>query len=152
MCWASNALFLFTDSRQYVHEPHSYGSGHLSRSVRISAGEMVRLARGPSTPSQVFRTLWARYEDVRRNQVRHENVPLSIIFSMLLLPMLIPLSSRSFAWAELLLCTAMLFRRFDFELCGVERKRDVDVKRDCFLGLPSRDSQGIRVKVALRTT
>lgn len=44
----------------------------------------------------------------------------------------------------------MLFRRFDFELCGVDRKRDVDVKRDCFLGQPSRESQGVRVKVRSR--
>ena len=60
-------------------------------------------------------------------------------------------SRVSFAWAEMLICTAMLFRRFDFELCGVKRERDVDVKRDCFLSQPSRESKGIRTKIYLRT-
>lgn len=56
----------------------------------------------------------------------------------------------SFAWAELLICTAILFRRFEFELVGVDRARDIDVKRDCFLGQPSRDSRGLRLKVRKR--
>lgn len=51
----------------------------------------------------------------------------------------------------MLICTAMLFRRFDFELCGVDRERDVDVKRDCFLGQSSRESRGIQTKIRLRT-
>jgi len=58
---------------------------------------------------------------------------------------------HSFAWAEMIICTAILFRRFDFELCDVERERDVDVKRDCFLGQSSHESKGIRVRVKSRT-
>lgn len=42
--------------------------------------------------------------------------------------------SHSFAWGEIYLCAATLFRRFDFELCDVDRAVDVDVVRDCFLG------------------
>ncbi|CAL8576589.1 hypothetical protein XPA_002464 [Xanthoria parietina] len=57
---------------------------------------------------------------------------------------------RCFAWAELLICTAILFRRFAFELVDVDRARDIDVQRDCFLGQPSRESRGLRVKVRTR--
>ena len=51
-----------------------------------------------------------------------------------------------------MICTAMLFRRFDFELHGVVRQQGVDVKRDFFLGQPSQNSQGIRGRVNVRTT
>ncbi|KAI4093907.1 MAG: hypothetical protein LQ339_007589 [Xanthoria mediterranea] len=57
---------------------------------------------------------------------------------------------QNFAWAELLICTAILFRRFAFELVDVDRARDIDVQRDCFLGQPSRESRGLRVKVRTR--
>lgn len=63
---------------------------------------------------------------------------------------LFPLSTSSFAWAELLICTAILFRRFEFELVDVDRARDIDVKRDCFVSQPSRASRGLRVKVQTR--
>jgi hypothetical protein len=53
----------------------------------------------------------------------------------------------SFAWAEIYVCTATIFRRFDFSLHDTERARDVDPVRDCFLGVPSRRSQGVRVRV-----
>ena len=60
------------------------------------------------------------------------------------------LMMTSFAWAEILMCTAMLFWRFEFELCGIDRKRDVDVKCNCFLRQPSRENRGYRVKVYLK--
>lgn len=51
-----------------------------------------------------------------------------------------------------MICTAMLFRRFNFELYGVDRQRDVDVKGDFYLAQPGPNSQGIKVKVHSRTT
>jgi len=37
--------------------------------------------------------------------------------------------------------------RFDIELFETVRSRDVDVVRDCIIGLPSPESPGIRVKI-----
>ncbi|MCJ1312339.1 hypothetical protein MMC25_006013 [Agyrium rufum] len=54
----------------------------------------------------------------------------------------------NFAWAELFLVTATVFRRFDFVLHDCDRERDVDIKRDCFLGEPSKKSKGIRARVS----
>ncbi|KAL8833602.1 MAG: hypothetical protein Q9170_004185 [Blastenia crenularia] len=52
------------------------------------------------------------------------------------------------AWAQLYIGAASVFSQFDFELDGdMDRRRDVDITRDCFLGEPSRRSRGIRVKV-----
>ncbi len=52
------------------------------------------------------------------------------------------------AYAELYLTTAAIFRRFDLKLVSdTEQKRDVDVVRDCFVGLPSKESKGVRVHV-----
>ncbi|KAL9129093.1 MAG: hypothetical protein Q9217_002365 [Psora testacea] len=42
-------------------------------------------------------------------------------------------------------------QKFEFELCDVDRVRDVDAKRDCFLGQPSKESRGVRVKVRERS-
>ncbi|MCJ1289196.1 hypothetical protein MMC34_000728 [Xylographa carneopallida] len=53
----------------------------------------------------------------------------------------------NFAWAELVVATATIFRRFEFELHDTVRERDVDVKRDCFLGEPCKQSRGVRVRV-----
>ena len=57
----------------------------------------------------------------------------------------------SFAWAELLIAAAAIFRRFDFELFETDRKRDVDAQRDCFLGEPSKESRGVRVRIRRAT-
>ena len=38
--------------------------------------------------------------------------------------------------------------RFDMTLHDTVRARDVDVKRDCIIGLPSAEGRGIRVKVS----
>jgi hypothetical protein len=37
--------------------------------------------------------------------------------------------------------------RFDMRLHDTVRERDVDVKRDCIIGLPSAEGQGIRVRI-----
>ncbi|KAH9826728.1 Cytochrome-P450 [Teratosphaeria destructans] len=50
-------------------------------------------------------------------------------------------------YAELFLTVARLVTRFDLELYETVRERDVDVARDCVLGLPSAGSPGIRVRV-----
>ena len=52
------------------------------------------------------------------------------------------------AYAELYLTVAAVVRRFEFELLAdTDQKRDVDIVRDCFVGLPSRESKGVRVHV-----
>jgi cytochrome P450 len=52
------------------------------------------------------------------------------------------------AWAELYLIVAMVFRRFDFDIAGVVRERDIDAARDVIMGVPRRDSKGVVVKVS----
>ena len=56
------------------------------------------------------------------------------------------------AYAELYLVLAVIFRRFDLQLFDTIRARDVDTTRDFFLGQPSADSMGIRVKVKRERT
>jgi cytochrome P450 len=51
------------------------------------------------------------------------------------------------AYAEIYHASAALLRRFDMELFETSRERDVDVCRDCFVGLPRKDTQGVRVKI-----
>jgi cytochrome P450 len=51
------------------------------------------------------------------------------------------------AWAEMYLTLTKLLGRFDFELFHVDRERDIDHHRDCFLGEPSDDTQGVRFRV-----
>ncbi|MCJ1436764.1 hypothetical protein MMC27_006146 [Xylographa pallens] len=53
----------------------------------------------------------------------------------------------NFAWAELIVATATIFRLFEFELHDTVRERDVDVTRDCFLGEACKGSKGVRVRV-----
>ncbi|KAH8701455.1 benzoate 4-monooxygenase cytochrome P450 [Phaeosphaeriaceae sp. PMI808] len=50
-------------------------------------------------------------------------------------------------YAELFLTVARIMTRFDMVLYDTNRSRDVDVVRDCIIGLPSPESKGIRVKV-----
>ncbi|PQE06289.1 benzoate 4-monooxygenase cytochrome P450 protein [Rutstroemia sp. NJR-2017a BBW] len=52
------------------------------------------------------------------------------------------------AWAELYLIVAMVFRRFDFDIAGVVRERDIDAARDVIMGVPRSDSKGVVVKVS----
>lgn len=54
------------------------------------------------------------------------------------------------AWAELYLASANVFKRFDFELMDVVRERDINIVRDCFVGFPSTESKGVRVRVKER--
>ena len=41
---------------------------------------------------------------------------------------------------------ACLFRRFDLQLHDTTRERDIDYARDCFIGEPSPESVGVRIK------
>lgn len=50
-------------------------------------------------------------------------------------------------YAELYLCVARILTRFDMELYETSRARDVDVKRDCIIGLPDVESRGIRARI-----
>lgn len=50
------------------------------------------------------------------------------------------------ALTELYIIIACLFRRFDFDLHDTIRERDIDVWSDLFVGEPSPESLGVRVK------
>lgn len=50
------------------------------------------------------------------------------------------------AYAELYLTVAALVGRFDMELFDFDRARDLDVVRDKFIGLPSREARPIRFR------
>jgi len=52
-----------------------------------------------------------------------------------------------FAYAELYLTIATIFRRFEFELYDTVHERDVEVERDFFLGSPGPKSRGVRVRI-----
>jgi cytochrome P450 len=52
-----------------------------------------------------------------------------------------------FAMTELHITLATIFRRFDFELYGTTREKDIDTARDCFLAETLPGSLGVRVKV-----
>lgn len=52
------------------------------------------------------------------------------------------------AYAELYLAVAALVARFDFEFEDFEMERDLDIIRDTFVGMPSKESKGVRVKVS----
>lgn len=54
---------------------------------------------------------------------------------------------NSLAYAELYLVSAHIIRRFDMRLYNVIRERDVDTLRDAFIGLPSRESKGVRIAI-----
>ncbi|KAI4215334.1 MAG: hypothetical protein LQ351_002234 [Letrouitia transgressa] len=50
---------------------------------------------------------------------------------------------KNLAWAQLYLFTAMVFRRFDFELHNVVKQRDFVVSRDTVVGSASTESHGV---------
>jgi len=54
------------------------------------------------------------------------------------------------AYAEMYLGIAAVVYNFDFELHAFDYKRDLETVRDCFIGLPSKESEGVRVKARLR--
>ena len=56
----------------------------------------------------------------------------------------------SLAYAEIYLGVAAMLRRFDLELVDTVRQRDVDTVRDHFVGMPSPQSKGVRVKILRR--
>jgi hypothetical protein len=56
----------------------------------------------------------------------------------------------SLAYTEIYLGLAAILRRFDLELFDTVRQRDVDTVRDCFVGMPSPQSKGVRIKILRR--
>lgn len=58
------------------------------------------------------------------------------------------LTYYSLALAELYITIASLFRRKEFTLHETTWDRDVHIVRDCFIGEPSPESKGIRIKYA----
>jgi len=54
------------------------------------------------------------------------------------------------AYAELYLVIAVLVTRFDLELHQFQYDRDLKTVRDGFVGLPSKESKGVRVKLVRR--
>lgn len=51
------------------------------------------------------------------------------------------------AYTELYNGIALLVSNFDMELFDFVPQRDLDIVRDCFVGLPSKESKGVRVKL-----
>ncbi|PGH14041.1 hypothetical protein AJ79_03311 [Helicocarpus griseus UAMH5409] len=51
------------------------------------------------------------------------------------------------AYAQIYLASAVMLRRFNFELYDVVKERDIDVVRDCFVGMARPDTRGVRFKV-----
>ncbi|KAL4759178.1 cytochrome P450 [Aspergillus foveolatus] len=49
--------------------------------------------------------------------------------------------------AQMYLGLGVILRRFDFQLFDVVKERDVDTVRDCFVGLESPESKGVRLRV-----
>lgn len=49
------------------------------------------------------------------------------------------------ALAELFFVISSVLRRYDLELYDTEWERDVELTRDCFVGMPRPGSQGVRV-------
>jgi hypothetical protein len=45
------------------------------------------------------------------------------------------------------LALANVMRRFEMVLDDVVRERDVDIVRDCIVGLPSKGSKGVTVRI-----
>lgn len=54
------------------------------------------------------------------------------------------------AYSEMYLGVAALVSGFDMELYDFDQKRDLDIVRDTFVGLPSKESRGVRVKLRSR--
>ncbi|KAH8692038.1 cytochrome protein [Talaromyces proteolyticus] len=55
-----------------------------------------------------------------------------------------------FAYTQIFMTIATFLRTFDLELYETYRARDIDQERDCFVGMPSENSPGVRVKVHMR--
>lgn len=51
------------------------------------------------------------------------------------------------AWAELYLTLATIVMKFDFEIYDTDWKRDVKIDMDYFVGVPSKQGRGVRVKI-----
>ena len=56
-----------------------------------------------------------------------------------------PADRLRLALAELFIIISSMLQRYDLELHDTEWKRDVELTRDCFIGMPRPGSQGVRV-------
>ncbi|PNS16982.1 Isotrichodermin C-15 hydroxylase [Sphaceloma murrayae] len=54
---------------------------------------------------------------------------------------------QNLAYCEMYLASAAILRRFDMELFDTVRERDIDVVRDCLVGMPGYASKGVRVRI-----
>lgn len=52
---------------------------------------------------------------------------------------------RNIAYVELYTGPAAFVTRFDAELVDFDQKRDLEIMRDCLVGMPSRQSKGVKV-------
>lgn len=68
----------------------------------------------------------------------------------------LPLSSKheldlmltlSAAWTEMYLTLASIVMKFDFEIYDTTWERDVKIDREWFVGMPSGEAQGVKVKI-----
>lgn len=46
--------------------------------------------------------------------------------------------------------TCFCLGRSDTELVDFDHKRDIEIERDCFVGMPTRESRGVKVKLRVR--
>ena len=53
----------------------------------------------------------------------------------------------SLAYAQLYIVLACVFRRFEMSLHDVIYERDIEAKRDCFIGEPDLNNHGVHVKL-----
>ena len=75
--FAYNICCPFLDSGQHVHEPYTYGSEYLQRSIRIQAGQMAGSAQGAGLSGKILRSIWTWCQDVRWDEVSQVlNLPL----------------------------------------------------------------------------
>jgi len=51
------------------------------------------------------------------------------------------------AYAEMCLTLAHVIRRFDMKIEDVAKEKDIDVVRDCIVGLLSEESRRVRVRI-----
>lgn len=51
------------------------------------------------------------------------------------------------AWTELYLTLASIVMKFDFEIHDTIWERDVKIEREYFVGMPSKEAKGVRMKI-----
>lgn len=148
--------------RLHVVARHPARPVHLPRPARLPPRALAAIQPGLRAREQVLRPLQPRHEDVHRYQVRLLSSSSSssslkrflrnnlnshrfswekkadIVFS---------LGGDSIAYAQLYIVLACVLRRFEVSDFDVVYERDIKAARDCFIGEPSLESLGVRVKM-----